>query len=170
VAGGLTPDQEWALRKAHGSLDNARDEAIERSSELRELWVTWWPRTPAFWEAFWKRALPVLGLDAAPPEEHEPKRTARRRHRPPDQLLYTTVQACETKLKERRKAGKRVPHDLTYEQIGLDVGFPRDRVRQLEGLMKKGWPLRRSHPDFSADEGYVRLPSVSEAASLLRSH
>jgi hypothetical protein len=62
MAGTLTPEQQWALIKAHGSLDNARDEAIWRSPELQDLWNDWWPRTPDFWKAFWKIALPVLGM------------------------------------------------------------------------------------------------------------
>lgn len=84
MASALTPEQQWALREAHGSLENARDEALERSPELRKLWEIWWPQTPDFWKVFWKRALPVLGIDAAPQApadsetEHEPRRPSTR--------------------------------------------------------------------------------------------
>ncbi len=61
----LTSDQEWALRQEYGSIDNAIDEAIRRSLELEAMWQDWWPRTPRFWEAFWARALPVLGVKPA---------------------------------------------------------------------------------------------------------
>jgi hypothetical protein len=71
MARALTAKQRWALIRAFGSLDNAIDEALRRSAELRELWDTqyttaWWPDTGAFWEAFWEIALPVLGIDAVP--------------------------------------------------------------------------------------------------------
>ena len=48
MAGALTPKQQWALRKEYGSLENARDEALDRSAELRDLWNAWWPQRPAF--------------------------------------------------------------------------------------------------------------------------
>jgi hypothetical protein len=67
MAGALTPDQEWTLRKEYGSLDNARDEALQRSDELLEMWAAWWPQTPSFWKVFWKRALPVLGVETEAP-------------------------------------------------------------------------------------------------------
>jgi hypothetical protein len=73
MAGGLTPEQRWALIKAHGSVENARDEALTRSPELQELWQTqyaWdsWPRGE-FWKMFWKIALPVLGISPTELEE-----------------------------------------------------------------------------------------------------
>ena len=67
MAGALTPEQQWELIQTYGSIENARDEAMRRSPELGELWNAWWPQTPDFWKVFWKRALPVLGIDAAPP-------------------------------------------------------------------------------------------------------
>jgi hypothetical protein len=76
MAGGLTPEQRWALIDGWGTPENAIDEALKRSPELQELWgtqytVAWWPHTGEFWEVFWKRALPVLGIDVGP-DETEP--------------------------------------------------------------------------------------------------
>lgn len=68
MAGALTPKQQWALRKEYGSLENARDEALDRSAELRDLWNAWSPPTPDFWKVFWEIALPVLGIEAGPSE------------------------------------------------------------------------------------------------------
>jgi hypothetical protein len=92
------------------------------------------------------------------------------RWRQPDPLDTEAVRECEAKLRERgaaRAAGGRVRHELTLEQIGLGVGFDRERVRHAERLMKLGWPLQKRHPDFSAEPGFVRLPSVDKAASEL---
>jgi hypothetical protein len=92
------------------------------------------------------------------------------RWRQPDPLETEAVKECEAKLRERaaaRAGGGRVPHELTLEQIGLSVGFDRERVRHAEQLMKLGWPLQKRHPDFSAEDGYVRLPNVDKAASEL---
>ena len=62
-------------------------------------------------------------------------------------------------LRERRKitrTGVSAPSTLTYEAIAMKAGFlgetgrpNRDRVKQIEALMGLGWPLRKSHPDFS---------------------
>lgn len=60
-----------------------------------------------------------------------------------------------------------MPHELTLEGIAGDVGLNRERVRQVEQLLRLGWPLQKRHPDFSAEDGYVRLPSVDKAASEL---
>jgi hypothetical protein len=66
MAGALTPEQQTALIETYHSFENAQDKALERSPRLRKVWQDWWPRTPDFWKAFWKIALPVLGIDAAP--------------------------------------------------------------------------------------------------------
>jgi hypothetical protein len=67
----LTAEQRWALVQRYGSVENARDEAIRRSPKLQDLWhsahstLDWGPGS-GFWEVFWKRALPMLGIvDAA---------------------------------------------------------------------------------------------------------
>jgi hypothetical protein len=70
MAGGLTPEQRYALIKAYGSIENAIDKAIERSPELGELWQSQhvfgaWPPGSGFWELWWKRALPILGVEIA---------------------------------------------------------------------------------------------------------
>lgn len=90
------------------------------------------------------------------------------RHRPPKPLRVSAIEACVVELAKRKKAGKPPPHELTLEQIARRVNFPPTRVRQIEQLIKVGWTPLISHPDFSTNEGYVRLPSVDEARSLLR--
>jgi hypothetical protein len=67
MAGALTPKQRGALILKWGTVENAIEEALMRSPELRELWdtqytVAWWPHTGDFWKAWWEDALPVLGL------------------------------------------------------------------------------------------------------------
>ena len=90
MTGALTPDQRWALIERYGNVDDAITEALKRSPELQELWdsqytAAWWPNTRDFWKVWWKRALPVLGIDAAPQtlaadekDEHEPRRRSTR--------------------------------------------------------------------------------------------
>ena len=67
MAGGLTPDERWALIQKYGSIDNAIDVAVTASDELSELWQTRlsWPKQGDFWDVFWKLARPLLGLDAS---------------------------------------------------------------------------------------------------------
>jgi hypothetical protein len=96
------------------------------------------------------------------------ERSKARRHRPPDQLEAKVVRRCEAALKKRAKAGKPRTGPLTLDAIATRVQLPRARVTQAEQLLELGWPLLRTHPDFSADEGYVRWPSPREAALLLR--
>lgn len=92
-----------------------------------------------------------------------------RRHRPPGQLEAKLIRKCENELKKRKRAGRPKSGPLTLKAIAERGGLPRTRVTQMEQLMEIGWPLLRSHPDFPADRGYVRLPSWREAALLLRS-
>jgi hypothetical protein len=97
-------------------------------------------------------------------------RVAKRRVREPGKLEAEIVEECETKLRQRaavKGAGERVSHELTLEGIGDAVGFNRERVRHIEQLLKLGWPLQKRLPDVSAEAGYVRLPSVDKAASVL---
>jgi hypothetical protein len=114
-------------------------------------------------------------IDQAFANETPTTRRRRPRHREPDELLTETVLACGAKVEERLAAmkrlgpGRRVPQELTQEAIALDFGFSRDRVRQIEALIEVGWPLGKSHPDFSPKREYVMLPSVDEATSLLAS-
>lgn len=94
------------------------------------------------------------------------------RVREPGPVPISAVSACESLLRQRsavKRRGERPPHELTLEGIGQseDVGFNRERVRQIELLLRLGWPLQKRHPDFSASDGYVRLPSVDKAAAAL---
>jgi hypothetical protein len=103
-----------------------------------------------------------------------PVRRRARRHRPPDQLSLKTVRRCEAELARRQRARKPKTGPLTLEGIAKrlraeDPNWNRARVRQAEQLLQVGWPLSRTHPEFSTDEGFVRWPKVEEAARLLRS-
>ena len=102
------------------------------------------------------------------------RRPHARRQRPPDLLSVETVRKCAVELGARQRQGK--PHAGPWTLQGIaqrlkveDPSWNRARVTQAERLLELGWPLLRSHPDFSADKGHVRWPSVSEAARLLRS-
>jgi hypothetical protein len=64
-------------------MENAIYEARWGSSELQLLWEQWergdWPRDE-FWEVFWGKALPVLGIRMPTPSTHK-ERSAPRRER-----------------------------------------------------------------------------------------
>jgi hypothetical protein len=100
--------------------------------------------------------------------------------RRPTPLKLASVLKAEERLKARRKVvrpGERAPEkSLAYAAIAVHAGLRtatgkpnRDRVAEIEMLMELGWDLRKSHPDFSAEDGWVRLPTAREAARLLRS-
>jgi hypothetical protein len=118
-----------------------------------------------------------LALEEAEERANERKTAAKvkpgkRRDREPDGLPIEAVSRCEMLLRKRSvylAEGRRAPHELTLEQIGGDpaVGFNRERVRHAEQLLRLGWPLQKRHPDFSAKDGFVKLPSVEKAAKAL---
>jgi hypothetical protein len=101
--------------------------------------------------------------------------------RPPKSLKITSVEKAVKRLKARMKVtrpGDRARNkSLTYEAIaayasaggGNKFKVSRDRVKEIEQLMGLGWDLRKSHPDFPAETGEVRLPTPRQAARLLRS-
>jgi hypothetical protein len=96
------------------------------------------------------------------------------RQREPDPLPLDQIDALEKELLVRREArGDRwkAPPEHTLEAIAwrMKAPFNYDRVRQGEGLLAVGWDLRKSHPDFSVNDGAVRWPSVKKAASILAS-
>lgn len=90
-----------------------------------------------------------------------------------------SIEKAEARLRKRRQvvqAGSELPRSLTYDAIASHAGLfgpsgrpNRDRIRQFEKLMALDWPLRKSHPDFPAKPGFVRLPTPDEAARLQRS-
>jgi hypothetical protein len=94
---------------------------------------------------------------------------ARRTGRPLGALELERVLAAERELGKRAALPDPKPRPYTYEAIADRVKLNRDRVREIEELVKLGWPLRESHPDFPADDGFVRLPTPEEAARLLHS-
>jgi hypothetical protein len=98
---------------------------------------------------------------------------AKTRRRPPNALPSGKIEKLEPMLRERvtvRDAKQKMPSHLTQEKIAIAIGEPfnRLRVRQGEQLLRLGWPLLRSHPDFSTF-GAVHWPNPQEAASILAS-
>lgn len=96
-------------------------------------------------------------------------RRSSRRHRPPNALSAKTVRRCEDELAKRRNAGNPTTGPLTLKAIAQRLGWPRPRVKQAEELVEVGWPLLRTHPDFSTPDAFVRWPTPREAAQILRS-
>lgn len=107
-------------------------------------------------------------------------RPSRPTGRPLIPLELAKVEFVGKRLTERRKIKQRtggsVPSELTYEAIAKDAGWlgtngrpNRERVKQIEALIDLDWPLRKSHPDFPAEQGFVRLPTPHQAARLLHS-
>ena len=144
--------QAWQMLSHHDP-----DKSAAASAE-------WWALVDAWDRVDAAEAPPATGEGDAPPQ-----RVAKRK-REPDRLEVQTVTACEAKLRERAAvltAGERAPHELTLEGIGEAVGLNRERVRHIEQLLRLGWPLQKRHPEVSAEDGYVRLPSVDKAAAAL---
>jgi hypothetical protein len=98
---------------------------------------------------------------------------AKTRRRPPNALPPEKVEELEPMLLERIAAldsKQKAPPHLTHEAIAIAVGEPfnRQRVPQGEQLLRVGWPMSRSHPDFSTTDA-VRWPNPRDAASILAS-
>lgn len=106
-------------------------------------------------------------LEKAPPAGREEARPAAPRWRPPAGLPLERVERLDALLAERKRAGRPPPPSLTLRAIAQRVGFNYDRVRQGEQLRDHGWDLRRSHPDFSVNDGFVRWPQPSQVPDLL---
>jgi hypothetical protein len=118
-------------------------------------------------EAWVERVLDVVERRSA--ARPAPASTKKPRHRPPRGLPTATVQELDEKLAARRAADRPVPHELTQEQIALDLEVDRHWVQRGERLVKLGWDLLRSADEFAADDGRVRWPSDEKAARLLAS-
>jgi hypothetical protein len=121
-------------------------------------------------------------LTFEPPEPREvvvvkrqkPPSSKTPRHRHPDEIPKVTVKQLMWDLGRRKTelAGrKKLPHgsDLTQEKIAARFDLDRSRIQQAEKLVAAGWDLLRSHPEFSANDEFVRWPSVREAARILAS-
>jgi hypothetical protein len=89
------------------------------------------------------------------------------RHRHPDPISRATIKRLMLELAQRKARPR--DRDFTQEKIGGRFGLDRSRIQQAEGLMRVGWDLLRSHPEFSANDDLVRWPSVKEAARILAS-
>jgi len=113
-------------------------------------------------------------LEDGEPTDAQPEPTAQQpknkkpRHRRPDLLEKRKVKKLMWELAQRKARPPRDP-EFTQEKIAQRLGWDRSRVQQAEGLQKRGWDLLRSDSEFSADDDFVRWPSVKEAARLMAS-
>jgi hypothetical protein len=107
----------------------------------------------------WERLPP---FDDAPAAQ-QPKP----RHRHPDPIPDETIKQLKWELAQRKAKPRN--REFTQEKIARRLGLDRTRVQQAEALQRVGWDLLRSHPEFSANDGFVRWPSAHEAARLLAS-
>jgi predicted Zn-dependent protease len=111
--------------------------------------------------------------DEKPTSVHEPKRKPR--HRPLIGLPVDAVRELEALLARRKRTGKPSQEDIAAEvermaqKVVPKIRFDRNRVQQAEGLQAVGWPLLRSHPDFSAESEFVYWPTVQKAREILDS-
>ena len=125
------------------------------------------PNTPTFRTPDWGR-LPRL-------EDDQAERKSVPRHRPPVGLPVGAVRELEALLAGRRRSGKPTQDKIAHEVERLArknvpfIKFGRNRVEQAEQLQKLGWPLLRSQPEFSADDGFVYWPTAAKAARILAS-
>jgi hypothetical protein len=96
--------------------------------------------------------------------------------RPLEPLVLADVLLAEQDLKKRAALPK-PPRSgpLTYSAIARRTKLNRDRLHELEELMRLGWPLSKSHPDprlrksrpdFPADAEPVWLPTPRQARRL----
>ena len=108
----------------------------------------------------WARVVEYHGC-AAP----QPQAAKRPRHRPPDPISEETIKDLKWELAQRK--ARRGDRELSQEKIAGRLELDRSRIRQAEALELAGWDLLRSHPDFSAKDGFVRWPSPQEAARIL---
>jgi hypothetical protein len=166
----LTTEPILELKERFGSLHDAAVAALQDSPFAEELEatgarltkvfrsdrITFTPPREQYESLFWKLVWAT----------HAPA-SARRRpsYRPPDQLATKTVCECERELAKRAGAGSPKTGPLTLEAIANRIGWPRPRVRQAEQLRGIGWPLLRTHPDFSTDEGFRALADPREGRS-----
>jgi hypothetical protein len=152
MAGALTPEQSWALIKRYGTIDNAFEEARTSSPELQELWNSyvlgaWAGRTRDFWKAWWKLALPVLGVDsgldeeairagdaAAPRPRRREKRAAKGTAGSPD-ALYPREEIKRALLLWRSRSTS--PQQVSQSSIARP-GFSRVAVRRVIRLDEHG--------------------------------
>jgi hypothetical protein len=175
------PDLADQLRAARALSDQATCLAEQLREATGQLRAATEIREPEAIDPGGARVLEVelLAEIADKLNQHGSERRRSRFGRPPEELPLKGVERAEKLLGERRritKGGVQPPPRLTYEAIARSAGLVtpagrpnRDRIKQFEELVELGWPLRKSHPDFPARPGFVRLPTPREAALLLRS-
>jgi hypothetical protein len=183
MADWLTARQLDALARRYGT-ENPAEEAIRDaracSPEVARLWAArdapiWRGDRDGWSSLFWPEVLRALGIvealanDKRPAVAHAPTET-HPRHRPPAQIAVETVKALKWQLAKRQEElaqqRPRGEREYTQEKIAERLGLDRNRVQRAEALQRLGWDLLRSHPDFAADDGFVRWPSPAEATRI----
>ena len=154
--------------------DKAHPQPKQRSNWIEGIAV-YGVRSPTSRTPDWER-LPRLADDGLPTRGPE---ATRPRQRKPMQIAKSTVKelmlALARREAEQRKASlagrKKLPSgsESTQEKIALRLGLHVTRVQQAEGLLRAGWDLLRTDPDFLVDDGFVRWPGVKRAAQILAS-
>jgi hypothetical protein len=107
----------------------------------------------------------------------EPAPTVGVGHRHRDELPLAGINEAADELAARKAVvgtGRRAPANHSYKAIASRVSkkakfvFTKDRIKQIDDLIEAGWDVRKSHPSFSAQRGFVVLPTPREAVLLLR--
>jgi hypothetical protein len=129
--------------------------------------VSW--AAPPSWELLEVELAPAEATSTGTPKARKP------RHRPLVGLPIAAVRELERLLAERSRAGRPTQEEIAFEveRVGRQtvptLRFDRNRVQQAERLQSVGWPLLKSHPDFSAADGFIYWPAAKKAAEILRS-
>jgi hypothetical protein len=170
---GLTPRQLRELRAEYGSLAAAATARPDLAKQLQAVQEAG-DQMDAVVRALHENQPPLLATVPEPERILAPreigKSDSRMIGRPPHPLPQSKVLKAEKRLKKRvALSAKPRSGPLTHMAIAAHAGLTRDRVDQFEQLLRMGWSLRESHPDFPAAAGFVRLPTPHEAARLLGS-
>jgi hypothetical protein len=161
MADGLTPERVlWAMARP-GVGDELRALGVRELSGFNATGAQEFGWPP--WNEARIQQVVADALDDDEPTQEQPEP----RHRPPDPIPEATVKDLKWELAQRKaRPGDR---EFTQEKIAGRLELDRSRIQQAEALERVGWDLLRSHPEFSASDGFVRWPSAREAARILAS-
>jgi hypothetical protein len=155
------PDRDpWRVFPRLMRLQAAKDERARRRKEAMEEHLS-------ALEALKRRA--ELEAAARQPVANGTKA----RQRPPGEFPKSVIPLLEALLAQRERTGAPTQDEIAeaVEHVAKEtvagIRFDRNRARQAEGLRKLGWPLVRSHPDFSPTDGFVCWPTVKKAREIL---
>ena len=183
MPGELDPETIARLVARNGSLRAAAEGALtdpQFAPELRALGATqmsmkgvdgalvvfwWWP--PEVDGEVWRlvAARDLLDGEAVTPNPSVGATSKRPPYRPREAFPPDKTRRLHEELEKRAAAGNPRRGPLTQSAIALRLGFERHRIPQAIALLKVGWDLSESHPDFSANDG-VRWPTPEEVLQL----